>query len=641
MTTQPLPDRIELLAPAKTTAIGREAVLHGADAVYIGGPAFGARHGATNSMSEIAALVEFAHRFHVRIYVTVNTILHDAELEPARQLAWQCWDAGVDALIVQDMGLLNLDLPPIDLHASTQCDIRTPAKARFLADVGFSQLVLARELDLAEIAAVRAALPSDTVVEYFIHGALCVAYSGLCYISHAQTGRSANRGDCSQACRLPYTLKDERGRVVAFEKHLLSLKDNNQSGNLHALIEAGVRSFKIEGRYKEAPYVKNITSHYRRLLDEILSQRSDLAPLASGHTRLAFAPNPDKTFHRGATDYFARGRQADIGAFDTPGFVGVALGSVVRVGPDWIDLEAGEALANGDGLTYLHNREIVGLQANRAESVGGSVWRIWPNEPIAQLPGLRPGLAISRNRDHAWDQALMHASAERRIDVRAQFSDDAAGFTLALSDEDGTSASVHVACEKQAARNPLDAEAKLRKQIDRFGDTDFSLCETTIAWTQPWFVPPSLVNQLRRDAVERLMAARLTAHPRPLRRPPAEPPAVYPEPSLSYLANVYNQAARAFYARHGVRLVEAAYEAHEEPGEVSLMITKHCLRYSFSLCPKQAKGVVGVQGQVRAEPMTLINGNERLTLRFDCKACEMHVIGRMKTHILNSPPPSS
>ncbi len=636
---------IELLAPAKTAAIGRDAVLHGADAVYIGGPAFGARQNATNSMSEIAGLVDFAHRFHVRIYVTLNTILHDAELEAARQIAWQCWNAGVDALIVQDMGLLELDLPPIDLHASTQCDIRTPAKARFLADVGFSQLVLARELDLAEIAAIHRALPADIVVEYFIHGALCVAFSGQCYISHAQTGRSANRGDCSQACRLPYTLKDERGRVVAFEKHLLSLKDNNQSANLRALIDAGARSFKIEGRYKEAAYVKNITGHYRRLLDEILAERPNLAPLSSGRTRLGFTPNPDKTFHRGATDYFATGRKSDIGAFDTPAFVGVALGTVVRVGPDWLELDATEALANGDGLTYLHKREVVGLQANRAECVGkadnGWLWRIWPNEPVANLPGLRPGLAISRNRDHAWEHVLTRSSAVRRIAVDARFADDADGFNLILTDEDGTVASAQAACEKQPARNPAEAEVKLRQQLDRFGDSEFALRKTTVAWSQPWFVPPSIMNQLRREAIDRLMAARLAAHQRPLRRAPAEPAAAYPEEALSYLANVYNGAARAFYARHGVRLIEAAYEAHQEPGDVSLMITKHCLRYAFSLCPKQAKGVAGVQGQVRAEPMTLINGDEQLTLRFDCGACEMHVVGRMKKHILNSPPPSA
>ncbi len=632
---------IELLAPARTADIGREAILHGADAVYIGGPDFGARHNAGNSIADIAGLVEFAHRFHARIYVTLNTILHDAELEPARRLVNECWNAGVDALIVQDMGLLEIDLPPIDLHASTQCDIRTPEKARFLAEVGFSQIVLARELTIEQIAAVRAAVPADAVIEHFIHGALCVAFSGQCYISHAHTGRSANRGDCSQACRLPYTLQDAQGRVVAFDKHLLSVKDNNQSANLAALIDAGVESFKIEGRYKDLGYVKNITGHYRRLLDAILADRPDLAPASSGRTRLLFSPDPDKTFHRGATDYFSRGRQADIGAFDTPAFVGIPLGTVTRVGADWFELETSDSLANGDGLTYLYKREVVGLQANVVERVADGHWRVRPNEPMHSLPGLRPGVAISRNRDHAWEQALGRKSAERHIDVRATFTDTHDGFALTLRDSDDIAATATLACDRQLAQNVEQAAASLREQLGRFGNTDFVLRDLTNECRQAWFVPTSVANTLRRAAVEQLVAARHAAYRRPLRRPASEPPATYPEETLSYLANVYNQAARAFYARHGVKLIAAAYESHAEPGDVSLMITKHCLRYSFSLCPKQAKGVTGVQGQVRAEPMVLVNGNERLRLEFDCKACEMHVIGKMKKHIRNTAPPTA
>ncbi|MBI5785100.1 MAG: U32 family peptidase [Rhodocyclales bacterium] len=625
---------IELLAPAKTAEIGREAILHGADAVYIGGPAFGARDKAGNSMSEIAALVEFAHKFHARIYVTLNTILHDDELEPARQLAHQCWDAGVDALIVQDMGLLELDLPPIDLHASTQCDIRTPERARFMAEVGFSQIVLARELAIDEIGRVRAAVPDDVVIEHFVHGALCVAYSGQCYISHAQTGRSANRGDCSQACRLPYTLQDMRGQVVAFQKHVLSLKDNNQSANLKALIEAGVGSFKIEGRYKDAPYVKNITGHYRRLIDELGEQAT-----SSGRTKLFFTPDPDKTFHRGSTDYFANGRQADIGAFDTPAFVGTPLGTVAKVGPDFIDIETPEAMANGDGVSWQYKQASAGLQANTVARLGATLWRVHPDKPIKDLPGLKVGLAINRNRDHAWEQALTKKSAERKIPVAARIVETKDGFALTLTDSDGIAATVGIACESQPSRNASEAALGLREQLGRLGSTDFALTDLVVEWAEPRFVPNSLLNQLRRDAVAALIAARLAAYRRPLRRPAVEPPSAYPEASLSFLANVYNHAARAFYGKHGVKLIAAAYEAHEEAGEVPLMITRHCLRYSFSLCPKQARGVEGVQGHVRAEPMVLVNGNEKLRLEFDCRACEMHVIGKMKGHIRNSPPP--
>jgi putative protease len=678
---------LELLAPAKNATIGREAILHGADAVYIGGPSFGARDKAGNSLEEIAELVNFAHRFHAKIYVTLNTILHDSELESARKLAHDCYGIGVDALIVQDMGLLELDLPPIDLHASTQCDIRTPEKARFLADVGFSQLVLARELTIEEIKAVRAAVPADTVIEHFIHGALCVAYSGQCYISHAHTGRSANRGDCSQACRLPYTLQDDKGQIVAFEKHLLSVKDNNQSANLRALVDAGVRSFKIEGRYKDGPYVKNITGHYRQLLDAILEERPELHAASSGKTRLLFTPDPDKTFHRGATDYFSQGRKIDIGAFDTPTFVGLEVGAVTKLGDKWFEMESSEDLANSDGLNYLHKREVIGLQANVVERKG-NVWRVFPNEPMHTLQGLRPGLAISRNRDHAWEQALSKKSAERRIGVSATFAETADGFSLTLQDEDGITATASATFDKQPAKNPEEAEDNVREQLARFGNTDFELRPATpvpsptcgrglgrgqpintqlplprpsparrrgesahhggenneaiaILWTQPWFAPSSLLNKLRRDAVEQLEAARLAAYQSLPRRAAVEPPAQYPEETLSYLSNVYNSAAKAFYAKHGVKLVEAAYEQHKEAGEVSLMITRHCIRYSLSLCPKQAKGVIGVQGQVRAEPMTLVNGSEKLRLEFDCRKCEMHVMGKMKKHILKTAPPTA
>ncbi|MEW5782374.1 MAG: peptidase U32 family protein [Pseudomonadota bacterium] len=629
--------KIELLAPARTAEIGRQAILHGADAVYIGGPAFGAREKAANDIADIAALVGFAHRFHARIYVTLNTILRDDELEPARRLAIDCWNVGVDALIVQDMGLLELDLPPIDLHASTQCDIRTPAKARFLADAGFSQLVLARELSLREIAAIRAALPEDVVVEHFVHGALCVAFSGQCYISHAQTGRSANRGDCSQACRLPYTLLDKAGRIVAFEKHLLSLKDNDQSANLLPLIEAGVSSFKIEGRYKDVGYVKNITGHYRRLLDAIFEAHPELAPASSGKVRLEFVPHPDKTFHRGSTDYFTHGRSQDpahIAAFDTPAFVGLPIGRVTGVGIDSFELETNETLSNGDGLSWLYKRQAVGTQANRVERIAPDRWRIWPNEPLDQLPGLKPGVYLNRNRDQAWEQALAKDSAERKIAVAARLSETPDGFALTLTDSDGIAATATLTLDKQPAAHPERAVENLKAQLGRLGSTDFVPRECKVDWQQPWFIPNSAANGLRRAAVTALEAARRKAYVRPLRRPAVEPPTPYPETALSYLANVFNSAARRFYEKHGVKLVKAAYEAHEETGEVSLMITKHCLRHAFSLCPHQAKGVTGVQGQVRAEPMTLIQGNERLTLTFDCRACEMHVVGRIKPHIL-------
>jgi putative protease len=638
-----LSHQLELLSPAKTAEIGREAILHGADAVYIGGPAFGARHNASNPIEDIASLVQFAHRYRARIFITLNTILHDAELEAARKQVWQLYEAGVDALIIQDMGLLEMDLPPIQLHASTQCDIRTMEKARFLGAAGFSQLVLARELTIEQIRKIHEAV--DTPLEYFIHGALCVAFSGQCYISHADTGRSANRGDCSQACRLPYTLTDGQGRVVAYEKHLLSMKDNDQSRNLEALVDAGIRSFKIEGRYKDMGYVKNITAHYRLLLDEILERRGEFTRASSGHTRVLFTPDVDKNFHRGHTDYFANGRQGEIGAFDSPKYVGVELGTVSRIGADHFDLLANAPLANGDGLNYMNKRSTVGVQANTvkklSEDEDGQLWRIFPNEEMGALPGLKPGVAIHRNRDHQWEAGLLKKSSERKVALDLALAEHAGGLRLSLRDEDGIASVTDAAIELQPAQQAAQAEASLRASLGKLGNTMFEARNVSLALSQPWFVPAAAINALRRDAIAAHEAARLAAWERPARKAPAEPRAAYPDTQLSYLANVYNEKARAFYRKHGVQLIDAAYESHEEPGEVSLMITKHCLRFSFNLCPKQAKGVQGVQGQVRAEPMTLVSGDERYTLRFDCKPCEMHVVGAMKPGILKSPPPSA
>ena len=640
-----LPDhQLELLAPARDADIGIEAVNHGADAVYIGGPSFGARSSADNSVQQIARLVRHAHRFNSRVFVTLNTILRDEELEPARQQAWQLYVAGVDALIIQDMGLLEIGLPPIQLNASTQTDIRTVEKARFLQDAGLSQLVLARELTLAQIAAIREATdPARCTLEFFVHGALCVAYSGQCYISQAHTGRSANRGECSQACRLPYQVIDTSGRFVAHDKHVLSMKDNNQSENLAALVDVGIRSFKIEGRYKDMAYVKNITAHYRKLLDALIEQRQNSAlPLArasSGSTTFTFTPDPNQNFNREFTDYFVPGRQIDIGAFDSPKNPGQPIGHVTQIGPNWVELDACAAntvLHNGDGLCYYDlQKELVGLAINRAEKIGKR-WRLFPKDALANLKDLRKGTEVNRNRDVEWVRVLEKKSAERRIGVWAQLSEDPNGLKLTLTDEDGISAVAYAALpdsRRQVAHDAAAAGKNLHEHIGKMGESIFALLDLQVDFSQAWFVPSSLLNPLRRDAVAALETARAQAWVRLPRAAALEPPAPYPESSLSYLANVFNQKARDFYARHGVQVIAPAYEAMQETGEVSLMITKHCVRFSMSLCPKQAKGVTGVQGTVKAEPLQLVNGKEKLTLRFDCKACEMHVIGKLKNSV--------
>ncbi|WP_444816702.1 peptidase U32 family protein [Stutzerimonas frequens] len=636
---------LELLAPARDASIAREAILHGADAVYIGGPSFGARHNAENSVADIAELVKFAHLFHARVFVTINTILHDDELEAARALIQQLYEIGVDALIVQDMGIMELDIPPIEIHASTQTDIRTLERAKFLDKAGFSQLVLARELNLQEIRAIYDEV--DSTLEFFIHGALCVAFSGQCNISHAQTGRSANRGDCSQACRLPYTLKDDQGRVVAFEKHLLSMKDNNQSANLSALVDAGVRSFKIEGRYKDVSYVKNITAYYRQRLDGILAERPDLARASSGRTDHFFVPDPDKTFHRGSTDYFVTDRKIDIGAFDSPTFTGLAVGEVLKVGKHDLTVQTREPLSNGDGLNVLIKREVVGFRASVVEPLkqfeeDGQPryeYRVEPNEMPAAMRQVRPNHPLNRNLDHNWQNALLKTSAERRIGLRWLAKLRADELELHVTSEEGAYATATLPGPFGEAKKPEQVPGQITDLLSQLGTTIYHAEEVEVDAPQAFFIPNSQLKALRREAIEALTEAREAIRPRGGRKSVSVPPPVYPESHLSFLYNVYNEKARTFYHRYGVQLIDAAYEAHEETGEVPVMITKHCLRFSFNLCPKQAKGVTGVRTKVA--PMQLVHGDEVLTLKFDCKPCEMHVIGKMKGHILDLPQPGS
>ena len=613
---------LELLAPAKNADFGIEAIVHGADAVYIGGPAFGARANAGNSVGDIERLAAFAHRYNARVLVALNTILKDEELEEARRLVRQVYEAGADALIVQDMGLLELDLPPIQLHASTQTDIRTVEKARFLEAVGFSQMVLARELSLEEIRKI--AENTTAALEFFVHGSLCVSYSGLCNISHAQTGRSANRGDCSQACRLPYSLADQNGEVITENKHLLSLKDNDQSANLRALIAAGISSFKIEGRLKDLSYVKNITAYYRQELDAILADLPTYRRSSSGRSTFLFTPQPKKTFNRGSTDYFVNERHVDVGAFDSPKFVGEKIGEIIKLGRIYFDVRTDQALHNGDGITYYNAKhELVGMRINLAEAVG-STYRLTPSLTDGRLPAdLQVGTVLYRNRDHEFERQLEKKSAERRVPVHIRFEETANGFALRMRDDTGISAEASLEHAREIAQNPDRALHTLRENLGKLGNTIYAVEGIDLAVTNPWFIPASALNALRRDAAEALDRARQAAYQRPARHAPADPPAIYPDDALSYLGNVYNEKARAFYDKHGVTVIEPAFECHQEKGDVSLMITKHCLRYSFNLCPKQVKGI-------RPDPMILMNGSEKLTLRFDCKPCEMHVIGKLK-----------
>ncbi|KAB7694709.1 collagenase-like protease [Plesiomonas shigelloides] len=612
-------NRLELLAPAKNLAFGIEAIKHGADAVYIGGPAFGARAAAGNSVADIEQLAAFAHRYGAQVFVALNTILKDSELAQAEVLAHQIWNAGADALIVQDLGLLQCDLPPIALHASTQLDNRTPEKVRFLQDVGFSQVVLARELSLEQIRAVSE--QTSVQLEFFIHGALCVAYSGQCYISHALTGRSANRGECAQICRVPCSLKTREGETLVQDQHLLSLKDMNQTANLRAMIDAGIRSFKIEGRLKDLSYIKNVTAWYRQHLDEILEERPELSRSSAGRSQYSFVPNPDKTFNRGSTDYFLLGRQPTITSFRTPKYIGEEVGKVTRVGPNWFEVSGETEFNNGDGLCYFNARQVVnGLRVNRADGR-----RLFTAEPVR---GLTVNTVLYRNRDQVFDGTLEKESATRQIGVTQHFSETADGFLLQMTDEQGFSVSIPLVAEKSPANNPERAFQSIREQLAKLGNTLFYSQHIDVTLEQAWFIPVSALNALRRQAVEALETARINGYQRPLRHQAVGNPA-FPQENLSYLGNVYNHAAENFYRMHGVDDIAPAYELNQEADEVSLMITKHCLRYTQNMCPKEVKGL-------KPDPLVLEMGNDIFRLKFDCKRCEMHVLGKLKSKVQRS-----
>lgn len=640
-----LPNQLELLSPARNTSIAREAILHGADAVYLGGPSFGARSKAGNSISDLAKLVEFSRFYNAKVFVALNTILHDDELEAARIQVQELYSAGIDALIVQDMALLEMDLPPIELHASTQCDIRTLDKAKFLSEAGFSQLVLARELNLEEISQIHQEV--DAALEFFVHGALCVAYSGQCYISHAQTGRSANRGDCSQTCRLPFTLKDQNDAVIAYEKHLLSMKDNDQSANIASLVNAGVRSFKIEGRYKDLDYVKNITANYRQLLDGVLAQRSDLQPASSGVTEHFFTPNTGETFNRGTTDYFVNDRKVDVAAFDSPKHLGQKVGELTAIKPVKnsyeLKVKTDCELVNGDGLNIFYKREIIGFRASLVKLVksefdqGAEVYTYWVeiNNPPPELPQVRLPTQLSRNYNQQWQTTLAKSSAQRLVGVSWQVIPSAAHLTIKLMSEDGVSLNLDLAGPFEAANNPEANQQQLEQALSQLGGTGYTCQQVEFSQEAKWFVSAKQVKSLRRKAMADLTQLRLANYQRGQRKPSKQPAPVYPHKELTYLANVHNHSARKFYQRHGVELIEAAYEANEKADEAILMLTKHCLRYSFYMCPKQTKGFTGVINKV--SDLQLVQDGEVLTLSFDCKNCQMQVKGSIKPQILKLP----
>mgnify|MGYP004442812915 FL=1 len=603
---------IELLSPAKNVHIGRQAILHGADAVYIGASSHGARVAAANSVNEIRELTAFAHLYGARIYVTVNTLVYDEELRDVERLIHQLYKADVDALIVQDMGLLRLDLPPIALHASTQCDIRTPQKARFLADMGFTQLVLPREMSLQEMAEIRKAVPDNVALEAFVHGALCVSYSGDCQASQITVGRSANRGACAQICRLPYDLYDGTGRKVVAERHLLSLKDLNRLSYLTEMLQAGITSFKIEGRLKDEAYVKNVTAAYRQALDKIIAANPELYRASSlGHVSAGFVPDLSKCFNRGYTSYFTKPNpSASLASIKTPKHIGEPVGTVTDSNPKFITANLQTALSNGDGLGYFDDKDtFVGFRLNRVEGK-----HLFPATPVFPPKGT----TIYRNSDKLWADTMSRAAARRAINASLTLRSPRPDFVIIdATDASGLTISVSASMPMSEARSE---QTDVRRRIlSKSGDTPFDVVEINDRIASDIFVPASALTELRRQALTTLETARSLAW----RRPPCgkeNKESVFPYSKTTYHDNIANALARGFYADHGVEVIAPALEVSPVPSEKTrVMTTRYCIRRELGACLKK-------DGNKKLpEPLTIKAPGISFALEFDCQRCQMCV----------------
>ncbi|MCM1067180.1 MAG: U32 family peptidase [Muribaculaceae bacterium] len=608
---------LELLSPARDAAVGRAAILAGADAVYIGAPAFGARAAAGNDVESIKGLCDFAHRYRARVYVTMNTILFDSELEQARELVWSLWRAGVDALIVQDMAYLEMELPPIELHASTQCDIRTPEKARFLAAAGFSQLVLPREFTLSEIKAVREA--AGVPVEVFVHGALCVSYSGDCQAGCVAMGRSANRGVCPQMCRLPYRLVDASGHDVAPERHYLSLKDLKQIDNLADMVEAGASSFKIEGRLKDARYVANVTAAYSRALDAVVAAAPDqYCRSSAGRSTCGFTPDLRRTFNRGYTSYFLRGKvERSMASLDTPKWAGMPVGEVSTAYDSRrrsFGTRLSETLANGDGLGYFDSRgHFCGFRLNKVE--GAALY------PATPLEGLKPGMKLYRNADKEFFDSLDRpdAGCSRTIalDIELAAVDDSR-ISLAAHDERGCSATVVVESPADVAKT--DQTAARQRTMAKLGDTIYTL-GTLADGLGSRFVAASVLADGRRRLVQALDAVAASTYARKPRAAAKPEELTLAGKALTYHDNVANSLARRLYERAGAAVAESAIELQGRvQGEVTVMTTRYCIRRELGACLRE-KGASKLP-----TPLFLTNPSGTYRLDFDCARCGMKVV---------------
>ncbi len=592
--------KIELLAPAKDCEVGMAAINHGADAVYIGGPDFGAREKASNTIQDIEKLCRHAALFDAKVYVTLNTLLYDNELERARKIAHDCWNAGVDALIVQDMKLLELDLPPIPLHASTQCDNLTVEKVQLLENLGFSQVVLGRELSLKQIHEIRE--KTTVPLEFFVHGALCVSHSGQCYLSQHIGNRSANRGACAQPCRLPWDLLDANGKVLIKNRHLLCLKDLNNSAHLEELMDAGITSFKIEGRMKDADYVKNVAAFYRQKLDEIFARRTDLEQASQGHCQYNFEVNPEKSFNRGFTDFFINGRQKGIDSPFTPKSMGEYIGEVAWCNPLRMEIETDKVLHNGDGLCFLNqDNELVGLRADRivadcvpavgkpkrtgncGDAVADNVM-VSTNRPH----GVHRGAKVYRNYDIEWQKQGDASTGNRKIDIDLTLSETKTGYEFICRDTPRVSATIQ--CEKISANNPEKATENIRKKALQWGDTPFNPVNLELKFNEPRLIPASVIGEMKRDLVAKLTEELIENHRN-------------------------NREHRQDHTPSRMDVCQTSPNPDEIPSR--LMTCHHCIRYANGMCSRET-------GQ-KAEPLFIRNGANTFRLEFDCRNCLMYV----------------
>lgn len=601
---------IELLSPAKNLDCGIEAINHGADAVYIGAAKFGARKAAGNNIQDIEILIKYAHKYYSKVYITINTILFDDELEGVKKIINQVYQAGADALIIQDMGLLELDLPPIPLHASTQTHNYYLDKIEFLQNVGFQRVILARELSLNQIKNIKR--NTNIELEQFVHGALCVSFSGQCYFSQAVYGRSANRGVCAQACRLPYSLIDAKGNVLAKDKHLLSMKDLNNSAYLNELINAGVSTFKIEGRLKDVGYVKNITSYYRQKIDSLIETDNSIKKASSGKTKFYFNPVPEKTFSRGFTDYFLHERQKDIVSLNTPKAIGEFIGKVSFVDNDYFVINSKLELHNGDGICFLNKDDkLIGVNINNVVQN-----KIYPAEKI----NIKEKTIIYRNLDKEFTKKLnSNNTSQRKIDVEFIFEETDKGFCVRVKDEDDNFAEYCYDCQKILSKNENNLNTNIKKQLSKTGNSIFSASKIEVKTDENYFIQISVLNNMRREVLTLLEKEREKNYK--LQRVKfIKNDFPYPAKELDFNANISNIKADEFYKRHRVEKTKPAFELQKQVDGKTIMTTKHCLKYQFGLCPKINKNANIV------EPLYLVDKNNKYRLEFDCDNCVMKIV---------------